>query len=284
MELQAKIDAHNWFHSIDFGNGVVSKGLKTLDIIEAESGAFFDGLGLSGKSVLDIGAWNGAYSFEAKRRGARRVVAADKAMWENPHFKGRETFDLANTALGAGIEATVVDIPETTPSNLGTFDVVLFLGVFYHLFNAPELTRLVSGCSNDLLILETHQDALDSEKPSMVFYPGDSLNNDASNFWGPNPQCIYEILKECGFSSIFYQDSPAPHITNIHSPHFRQRGIFHAFRGQPWRLTEPKAWIDLQDAEARHTLFTPLRPTLAKMKQSSVGEQLKRWPVPATLS
>src|SRR5262245_65849926 len=82
MTLQEQVDLHNWFHSIDFGNGVVSKGLKSLDVISIEAAALFDGLDLIGKTVLDVGAWNGALSFEAKRRGAQRSGVAAKGEWD----------------------------------------------------------------------------------------------------------------------------------------------------------------------------------------------------------
>src|SRR5262249_48378881 len=87
-----------WFHSIDLGGGVVTPGQKAPIQHEREAAAFFDRVELSGCSVLDIGAWNGFFSFEAKRRGARRVLAADSYWWTQPVFQGRKTFELARRA------------------------------------------------------------------------------------------------------------------------------------------------------------------------------------------
>src|SRR5207247_11262810 len=69
-----------WWHSIDLGLGVVTNGFKTREGLknELESLRLPD---LKDKTVLDIGAWDGFYSFEAEGRGARRVVALDHYVW-----------------------------------------------------------------------------------------------------------------------------------------------------------------------------------------------------------
>ena len=69
-----------WFHSIDLGMGVVTPGLKSPELHEREL-ASFRLPDLRGKSVLDIGAWAGFYSFAAERLGAARVVALDHHVW-----------------------------------------------------------------------------------------------------------------------------------------------------------------------------------------------------------
>ena len=74
-DLQAQADALHWYHTIDLGNGVVTKGDSAQD----------EGTGIlpdvAGRSVLDIGAWDGKYSFLAERAGAARVVALDHYAW-----------------------------------------------------------------------------------------------------------------------------------------------------------------------------------------------------------
>src|SRR5262249_36123807 len=143
--LKEKVDQYSWFHSIDLGDGITTPGVKTREIHRVESAAFFDPIDMHGCSVIDIGAWHGFYSFEAKRRGAQRVLATDHAAWNHPTLRGRETFDLARSALRLEIEALDIDVPELSPERLGMFDVALFLGVFYHLFNPIDgLTRAAS--------------------------------------------------------------------------------------------------------------------------------------------
>ena len=71
-EIQARADAIQWFHSIPLGDGVVTKGLAEKALPES---CFPD---VSGKSVLDIGAWDGYYSFMAERLGAKVASSVSK--------------------------------------------------------------------------------------------------------------------------------------------------------------------------------------------------------------
>jgi tRNA (mo5U34)-methyltransferase len=69
-----------WWHSIDLGNGMVTPGQKSQALLSAE----WEALRLpklAGKSVLDIGTWDGFFAFEAERHGAARVVALDHYVW-----------------------------------------------------------------------------------------------------------------------------------------------------------------------------------------------------------
>lgn len=190
-----------WFHSIDLGNGIVTPGKKPPDIHRIEYAAIFDPVDVSGRSVIDIGAWNGAYSFEAKRRGAARILATDTIAWQQ-HTRGREGFDLARSALAIDVEAVEIDIYSLTPERVGTFDVVLLLGVFYHLENPIAVLQQIAALAGEVLIVETHTDALEIRRPAMVMYPGGELDGDESNWWGPNPACMVALLKQCGFAKV----------------------------------------------------------------------------------
>ena len=219
--IEAAAEPIRWFHSIDLGHGFVTKGFKSAEILQAEAQAILGPIDLSDRSVADIGAWNGFFSVECKRRGARRIVAVDHLVWVHPHFRGRESIELVRDALGVDIELDQRDIADTSVATIGEHDVILLLGVFYHLFDVQTDLRRISQCARDLLILETHQDAFDRIEPAMIFYPGDTLNNDASNWWGPNPQLVHVLLKEFGFEKIYYRPHPV---------HGHLRGVYHAFR------------------------------------------------------
>ena len=104
-DLASRVAQYHWHHSIDLGDGVVTKGAKPPHVINAEADVIFDRLDLAGRSVLDVGAWNGFFSFEAKRRGAARVLATDSYRWSLPEFRGRELFELVREALGIDVEA-----------------------------------------------------------------------------------------------------------------------------------------------------------------------------------
>jgi tRNA (mo5U34)-methyltransferase len=157
--------------------------------------------------VLDVGAWNGHFSFAAERRGAARVVASDSYAWRHGWWRGREGFDIAHAALGSRVEAREEEVTALSPAE-GIFDVVLFLGVFYHLEDPLRVMRRVRDVTGGVLLIETHQDALDQARPMMVFYPGRTLNDDATNWWGPNLALMLTMLIEIGFERVEYRNHP----------------------------------------------------------------------------
>jgi tRNA (mo5U34)-methyltransferase len=200
--LRERVGQTPWFHSLDLGNGVVTPGAKPPAVHQKEYAAIFEPVDVRGRSVIDIGAWNGAYSFEAKRRGAARVLATDHLAWRHPVLRGREAFDLARSVLDIDLEVAELDLPALTPERVGTFDVVLFLGVFYHLLDPIAALQQIAALAREVLIVETHTDALEIRRPAMVMYPGGELDGDASNWWGPNPACMVALLKQCGFAKV----------------------------------------------------------------------------------
>lgn len=79
--LQELVDSvPYWYHSIDLGAGVVTPGARSLQSLR-EQAEVLRLPNLEGKTFLDIGAWDGFFSFEAERRGARQVLALDHYVW-----------------------------------------------------------------------------------------------------------------------------------------------------------------------------------------------------------
>ena len=127
-ELKEQVASKHWFHQIDLGNGIITPGQddsakKLLRIKMPEK--------LEGMTVLDVGAWNGFFSFEAERRGASRVLATDSYAWHT--WDGKSGFDLARRALNSKVQALEIDVLDLSPDIIGTFDLVLCLGVLYHM-------------------------------------------------------------------------------------------------------------------------------------------------------
>jgi tRNA (mo5U34)-methyltransferase len=252
-DLQSRVAALPWHHSIDLGGGVVTSGNKSAALCNDEAALIFDRVDLSGRSVLDIGAWNGFFSFEAKRRGASRVLATDSYCWSHPHIHGRETFDIARSALGLEVDAREIDTTDLSAETVGTFDIVLYLGVFYHRYDAIESLAKVARLANGLLIVETHLDLRNVDVPAMVFFPGRELAEDPTNWWGPNEHCMKALLQGHGFDEIEMTAHPAG----------SNRAIFHAWRDTNMRiarLTEENRLKPLTDTlrrdfEKRHPLL-----------------------------
>lgn len=203
-ELRTRVDQLRWFHTMDLGHGIVTPGCdetaKKLKRIRLPAR-------LDGMSVLDVGAWDGFFSFECERRGAERVVAVDPECWGEPAWGPdgwgtKRPFELARRALGSRVEDRDVALLDISREVLGTFDVVLFLGVFYHLPHPwLYLSRVASVCER-LLIIETHADMLDFPRAAMAFYPGSELDGDPSNWWGPNGAALSGMLGHEGFGCV----------------------------------------------------------------------------------
>jgi tRNA (mo5U34)-methyltransferase len=197
--FQDEIAQIRWFHSIPLGNGIYTPGLdntaEKLDRIRFPED-------LSGRSVLDIGAWDGFFSFEAERRGAPRVVAVDSYCWDGDGWANKSGFDLVHRHLNSRVEARRMEVLEVSPAELGTFDVVLFLGVLYHLKHPLLALEKVAAVTQDLLILETKVDLLSTSAPAMAFYQNAELNRDPTNWWAPNLSGLEQMLRDVGFKRI----------------------------------------------------------------------------------
>jgi tRNA (mo5U34)-methyltransferase len=199
-DIRAEAGQVNWFHSIELEPGFVTPG-------RADTSAQVPRLhlpDLNGKTVLDVGAWDGYFSFEAERRGAARVVALDTFSWQpRGSGTGKAGFELARRALSSNVDDVEVEVLDIAPETVGgTFDVVLFLGVLYHLRHPfLALEKLRSVC-NELLIVETHVDLIGTRRPAAAFYPGTELEDDWTNWWGPNPAAVSGMLEQTGFSDV----------------------------------------------------------------------------------
>ena len=214
-----------WFHSIDLGDGTITDGYKPLAVLRDEAAIIFRH-GVSGKSVLDIGAWDGFFSFEAERRGASKVLATDHFCWSGPGWGTKQGFDYAHKRLKSSVLSLDVDVFDLDPRIfLGKFDIVLFLGVLYHLKDPFGGLERASAMTHDLLVVET-ETAFDSmDTPVMRYYRDAELNNDPSNFWAPNILCLESMLREIGFKR--FEFTPHPYV---HDAQGRSRYIIHAWR------------------------------------------------------
>jgi tRNA (mo5U34)-methyltransferase len=198
-DLRARAEALRWYHTIDLGSGVVTRGVddSPLRLSRLDLPASF-----AGKTVLDVGAWDGFFSFEAERRGAARVVAADYYSWHGGGWGSKAGFELARAALGSRVEDVDIDVMDLSPGRIGVFDVVFFLGVLYHLRHPLLALERIASVTRSLLVLETVVDMVGIERPAAAFYAGRELNNDPTNWWGPNVPALHAMLRDVGFDDV----------------------------------------------------------------------------------
>jgi tRNA (mo5U34)-methyltransferase len=238
-DLERRVAAHRWYHSIDLGGGIVTRGIDDTPVRLARLDL---PASLEGLSVLDIGAWDGFFSFECERRGAARVVATDYYSWHGSGWGAKAGFELAREALGSHVEDVDVDVMDIAPGRLGTFDLVLFLGVLYHLRHPLLAIEKIAAVTRGTLILETVVDLVGLGRPAMAFYPDRELNADPTNWWGPNQEAVVGMLKSAGFDDVrVVTPTPGPLYRGARAawhrlrgrnrliPAFRQdRAVFHA--------------------------------------------------------
>ena len=167
---------------------------------------------LTGWTVLDIGAWHGYFSFECERRGADRVLAVDSYAWDR---FGMEEFLAARARLGSSVEHRRADVHELDAAEIGQFDLVLLLGVFYHLRNPLAALERVAGVTKRLLICETHVllPFVHERYPLVPFFPGDEGAEEK-----PYELCAMPTLAALGqmLQSVGFSD-----VETVYTPSFR---------------------------------------------------------------
>ena len=205
-----------WYHRIGLPGGIVTPGINPLS-----PSAFKVPRDLTGKRVLDVGAWDGYWTFEALKRGAREVVAIDDfsdylGCLKTEERKGWDSFDLCREALGfhetrcRRMEISVYDITEEKLG--GRFDVVLFFGTLYHLRHPLlGLDKVAAVCDGQIIV---ESQVCDDYSPfrggfgngypgnQMVaeFFPTNELAGNVTNWWAPSIHCLGGLIHAAGFS------------------------------------------------------------------------------------
>jgi tRNA (mo5U34)-methyltransferase len=185
----------SWWHSIDLGDGRVTRGVHSIEELRDNFARFDLPADLSGRTLLDIGCWDGFYSFESERRGAR-VTSVD--CWRPKNFfKARE-------ALGSKAEFHELSVYDVTKRRMGSFDIVFFLGVLYHLRHPLLALEQVCEATRDFAVIETHviDSIFPTEHPVMEFYEFDELGGQYDNWWGPNVECLTRMARSAGFARV----------------------------------------------------------------------------------
>jgi len=213
-EIESRVrELGKWFHNIDL------KGVKTApdhflgDYPTVKFGGFRHAIpnDLTGKSVLDIGCDAGYYSIEMKKRGAHRVLAIDS---DEDYLKQARFAAAVNEMDIEFRKMNVYEVPQLREQ----FDIVIFMGVLYHLRHPLlALDLLHDYVAKDLLVfqsmlrgprtvfpVEDNYPFWETEVFSHEDFPKMSFiehhyAGDCTNWWIPNRACVEAMLRSSGF-------------------------------------------------------------------------------------
>jgi tRNA (mo5U34)-methyltransferase len=202
--LLNEMNSIKWWHRIELEPGLYSPGIVKHgdDGSNYEEYRFGIPHDLTGKTVLDIGAWDGYFSFACEKRNAKSVLAVDVPVDKGGNWGGTAGFNFAKKVLNSKVEFKETSVEEL--SALGTFDITLQFGVLYHLQNLLPALKSTFNATREFTLLETavlpkkmdHHPKL----PLAGFLHGHV--NDPTNYWYPNLKCLEDMLKFVGYKDV----------------------------------------------------------------------------------
>jgi len=208
IDFSKELAAKGWYHSFELPEGTVIDGFMTLEQQKRRYAQFPIPDDLRGKRLLDTGAWDGWFSFEAERHGAE-VTAIDCVELA--------TFLDIRAKLGSDVDYRILDFYELPGAGLGKFDIVFFLGVLYHVRHPLLALEIVCALTRDVAIVDSFVTDPDDwlehagEIPSMEFYELDELGNQFGNWVGPTVPCLLAMCRAAGFARVELLGTGAHH-------------------------------------------------------------------------
>ena len=206
-----------WYHRIPLRSNIVTPGWAPMN-----PGAYDLPERMDGLRVLDVGAWDGYWTFEALRRGAREVVAIDDlsdglGVAADIPWRSWENFDVCREALGfdeSVCKRYTMSVYEVAEATLGRFDVIFLFGVFNQLRHPLlGLERLAAVCDRTLHVeaaildnFSPYRGGIGGGYPNgqmlLEFYANAELGNAVENRWAPTLHALGAMLQLLGFSQI----------------------------------------------------------------------------------
>ena len=217
VEIERRVhELGDWFQNLDLCGVRTAPNHFLGDYPNLKWRNFRDAIpaDLSGKTVLDIGCNAGFYSLEMKRRGAARVVGIDS----DEQYLAQARF--AAEVNGADIEFRVLDIYDVAQLR-ERFDLVLFMGVLYHLRHPLlALDLLYEHVVEDTLVFQSlmrgsreiaqiekdysfsETEIFEKDGYPLMYFVEHRYSHDPTNWWIPNHACAEAMLRSAGFEIV----------------------------------------------------------------------------------
>jgi tRNA (mo5U34)-methyltransferase len=209
-----------WFHNMVLDGVETAPSHFLGDYPSVKWRAFREALpaDLHGLDVLDIGCNGGFYAIEMKRRGARTVLGIDS----EPRYLAQARF--AARHLGLDVEFRELSVYDV--ARLGRrFDLVLFMGVLYHLRHPLlALDLLHEHVVGDVVVVQSmlrgsdqlgdyapdypfsEEGIFDDETFPRMHFVEHKYAGDATNWWIPNRACLEAMLRSAGFRIVAHPE------------------------------------------------------------------------------
>lgn len=199
LDWSGQLNLTGWYHSFELPDGRVTEGVQSLQYQRDRYSRFPLPADLHGKRLLDIGAWDGWFSFEAEKHGAA-VTAVDCIEVAN--------FQNVHRLLNSSVDYRIHDVFELPSLGWQPFDYVFFLGILYHLRHPLLALEIVCSLTADTAIVESlvtdapdwqsHQDQM----PTLEFYETDELGGHLDNWFGPSVAALLGMCRAAGFARV----------------------------------------------------------------------------------
>lgn len=213
MVIQEQINRLQWYHDFDFPGGLAARTRHQ------DNAAFFKlmwtfladqlrGIDFKGKTVLDVGCWDGYFSFLMEQQGAASVLAVDDF---SQNWGSSECFRLAHELY----QSKVTLIPDVSVYDLGQrihdhFDVIFFSGVYYHLHSPFQaFSEIRARCHDQSIVIIAGQCFRNEDESIARFH----LDSPKRTKFLPTSRLLREMLHACYLdvtSVAFLSDVPEP--------------------------------------------------------------------------
>ena len=160
---------------------------------------------LNGKSVLDIGSWDGLHAFLAESMGASKVLATDvweggtdsdnPDWWADAHGNGDLAIRTAKKLRESSVDHQHLSVYDLSDADIGPFDYTLFPSVLYHLKHPFMALEEVAAVTEECAIIETKTAPLNVS--GMKFYGGEG-----TPWWNPNREGLQDMVESAGFNRV----------------------------------------------------------------------------------